>query len=112
MVHSSGCLMLVWWKKAISALIPRWMMNAASTIGLQALVPRHSRQSWSAIGALSRWRRNENSIRRQLHMMYDLNAVRLLYRKLITLYPRDYKEQLGESMEQTFNDLCKEQKTG
>jgi hypothetical protein len=31
-----------------------------------------------------------------------------LYKKLLTLYPRAFKEQLGESMEQTFNDLCRE----
>jgi hypothetical protein len=36
-----------------------------------------------------------------------LNA-RTLYRKLLILYPQRFKEQLGESMEQTFNDLYKE----
>jgi hypothetical protein len=34
--------------------------------------------------------------------------VRTLYRKLLTLYPRRFKEQLGESIEQTFNDLYRE----
>jgi hypothetical protein len=34
--------------------------------------------------------------------------VRTLYRKLLTLYPQRFKEQLGESMEQTFNDLYRE----
>lgn len=43
-------------------------------------------------------------------MTYDRNTIRLLYKKLITLYPRDYKEQLGESMEQTFNDLFNEKR--
>jgi len=33
-----------------------------------------------------------------------------LYRKLLTLYPRNFKEQFSESMEQTFNDLYNEQK--
>ena len=33
-----------------------------------------------------------------------INA-RTLYRKLLTLYPQRFKEQLGESMEQTFSDL-------
>jgi len=37
--------------------------------------------------------------------------VRTLYRKLLSLYPHRFKEQLGESMEQTFNDLYKERKT-
>jgi hypothetical protein len=37
-----------------------------------------------------------------------MNTVRTLYRKLLTLYPRAFREELGESMEQTFNDLCKE----
>ena len=42
--------------------------------------------------------------------MYDRNTVRTLYKKLLTLYPRGFREQLGESMEQTFNDLYKERK--
>jgi len=29
--------------------------------------------------------------------------VRTLYRKLLTLYPRSFREELGESMEQTFH---------
>jgi hypothetical protein len=37
--------------------------------------------------------------------------VRTLYRKLLTLYPQRFKEQLGESMEQTFHDLYREQPT-
>jgi len=37
--------------------------------------------------------------------------VRTLYRKLLTLYPQRFKEQLGESMEQTFNDLYEERQT-
>jgi hypothetical protein len=41
-------------------------------------------------------------------MEYEQNIARTLYRKLITFYPRGFREQLGESMEQTFNDLYKE----
>ena len=43
-------------------------------------------------------------------MTYSQEILRVLYRKLITLYPRDFKEQLGRSMEQTFNDLYNERK--
>ena len=43
--------------------------------------------------------------------MYDGNAVHVLYKKLIRLYPRTFRERLGESMEQTFNDLCRERQT-
>src|SRR5215510_12166263 len=38
-------------------------------------------------------------------------SVRTLYGKLLTLYPQRFKEQLGESMEQTFNDLYRERQT-
>ena len=31
-------------------------------------------------------------------------TIRTLYKKLIDLYPRDFKEKLGESMQQTFTD--------
>jgi hypothetical protein len=31
-----------------------------------------------------------------------------LYNKLIALYPREFRERFGESMEQTFADLCSE----
>ena len=40
--------------------------------------------------------------------MNEHATVRRLYRKLLALYPRGFKEQLGESMEQTFNDLHRE----
>lgn len=36
------------------------------------------------------------------------STVRALYRKLIALYPGDFREQFGESMEQTFNDCYRE----
>ena len=41
-------------------------------------------------------------------MEYDKSKARALYKRLIAFYPRVFKEQLGESMEQTFNDLCNE----
>lgn len=44
--------------------------------------------------------------------MYDQEIARAIYRKLLGLYPRAFREQLGESMEQTFNDLCVERKRG
>jgi hypothetical protein len=41
-------------------------------------------------------------------MAYDSKAARVLYRKLLGLYPRVFRERFGKSMEQTFNDLCNE----
>jgi hypothetical protein len=41
-------------------------------------------------------------------MAYDQNRGFALYKKLLHLYPRRFREQLGESMEQTFNDLYQE----
>jgi hypothetical protein len=38
-------------------------------------------------------------------------TVHVLYEKLLALYPRGFKERLGESMVQTFNDLRKERQT-
>lgn len=43
-------------------------------------------------------------------MAYEQEIARALYRKLLSLYPRPFQEQLGESMEQTFNDLWNERK--
>lgn len=37
--------------------------------------------------------------------------IRTFYKKLLTLYPRGFKERLGESMQQTFNDLYRERQT-
>jgi len=39
-----------------------------------------------------------------------MNTVRLLYKRLLTFYPAAFREQLAESMEQTFNDLCQERR--
>jgi hypothetical protein len=43
-------------------------------------------------------------------MAYDQKIARVLYKKLLGLYPRGFREQLSESMEQTFNDLCNEKR--
>ena len=43
-------------------------------------------------------------------MMFEHKTVRVLYKKLLALYPRVFRERFGESMEQTFNDLCNERK--
>lgn len=44
-------------------------------------------------------------------MAYEQNtSVRVLYRRLLSFYPRGFREQLAESMEQTFNDLCNEKR--
>jgi hypothetical protein len=45
-------------------------------------------------------------------MAYDQNIIHILYKKLLSLYPRGFRERVGESMEQTFHDLCNEQKRG
>jgi hypothetical protein len=42
--------------------------------------------------------------------MPDLAIVRTLYRKLVALYPREFRERLGKSMEQTFHDLWNEER--
>ena len=41
-------------------------------------------------------------------MEYDQSTIRTRYKRLIAFYLGVFKEQLGESMEQTFNDLCNE----
>ncbi len=43
-------------------------------------------------------------------MIFDQETVRTLYNKFLGLYPRAFREQLGESMAQTFNDLYNEHK--
>jgi Protein of unknown function (DUF2975) len=35
---------------------------------------------------------------------------RKLYARLLRFYPRPYRERFAESMQQTFNDLCREQR--
>ena len=41
-------------------------------------------------------------------MPYSHETARALYKKLLTLYPQEFKGQLSESMEQTFSDLYRE----
>src|SRR5687768_5168179 len=41
-------------------------------------------------------------------MIYEPYSLRRFYKKLLRLYPRGFRDQLCESMEQTFNDLCRE----
>jgi len=43
--------------------------------------------------------------------MNGQETARTLYKKLLALYPRGFRDRLGESMQQTFNDLCKERQT-
>lgn len=38
------------------------------------------------------------------------DRVRRFYRRLLRLYPKAFYDRFGESMEQTFNDLCREEK--
>jgi hypothetical protein len=46
-----------------------------------------------------------------LLMVYDQNMVHTLYKKLLTFYPRTFRERLGDSMKQTFNNLYRERQT-
>jgi hypothetical protein len=41
----------------------------------------------------------------------DQTTIHTLYNKLLGLYPRKFKERLGESMQQTFRDLCSERRS-
>jgi hypothetical protein len=43
-------------------------------------------------------------------MMFEQKTVRIFYKKLLAFYPQAFREQFGESMRQTFNDLCNERK--
>jgi hypothetical protein len=43
--------------------------------------------------------------------MYDARTVHAFYRKLLAFYPQEFRDRLGESMEQTFNDLYTERQT-
>lgn len=42
--------------------------------------------------------------------MHEQQTARRLYKKLISLYPKGFKERLAESMEQTFQDLWNEKR--
>jgi hypothetical protein len=41
-------------------------------------------------------------------MAFERKTIRIFYEKLLAFYPRAFREQFGESMEQTFNDVCRE----
>lgn len=41
-------------------------------------------------------------------MKFEKEKIFIFYKRLISFYPPDFKEQFGESMLQTFNDLCNE----
>jgi len=43
-------------------------------------------------------------------MMFEQKTIRSFYKKLLAFYPRVFREQFGEAMEQTFNDVCNERK--
>ena len=43
-------------------------------------------------------------------MMLERNRVCRLYRRLLAFYPRTFRDELGESMEQTFQDLWNERR--
>lgn len=43
--------------------------------------------------------------------MTKQEKVSALYKKLLNLYPQRFRDPLGESMQQTFNDLYREKKT-
>ncbi len=42
--------------------------------------------------------------------MFEQKTVRNFYKKILAFYPQAFRELFGESMEQTFNDLCNERK--
>ena len=41
-------------------------------------------------------------------MIFEQKTIRIFYKKLLAFYPQAFREQFGESMQQTFNDLCNE----
>jgi hypothetical protein len=41
-------------------------------------------------------------------MIYEPYLLRRFYKKLLRLYPRGFRDQLGESMEADLHDLCRE----
>ena len=43
-------------------------------------------------------------------MIFEQKTVRNFYKKLLAFYPQAFREQFGESIEQTFNDLCNERR--
>lgn len=43
-------------------------------------------------------------------MAREQNTVSRLYGRLLTLYPRAFRDRVGDSMQQTFDDLCNERR--
>lgn len=43
-------------------------------------------------------------------MTFEQKTIRIFYKKLLAFYPQAFRQQFGESMRQTFNDLCNERK--
>jgi hypothetical protein len=41
-------------------------------------------------------------------MMFEIKTLQNLYEKLLAFYPQAFREQFGDSMRQTFRDLCRE----
>src|SRR5215207_7997118 len=82
------------------------MTSGASTTRLRVLAHRRSRLNLNAINVSLLWHKNENYS--QKPMVSDQSTFRTLYKRLIAFYPKAFREQLGESTEQTFEDLYKE----
>ena len=47
----------------------------------------------------------------KLFLVNEQASTYVLYKKLLRLYPREFREQLAESMEQTFHDLHRERQS-
>jgi hypothetical protein len=45
-------------------------------------------------------------------MKFEKEKILVFYKRLISLYPQSFRERFGESMEQTFRDVCNEQAKG
>lgn len=43
-------------------------------------------------------------------MAFEQKTLLNFYKKLLAFYPMEFRERFGESMQQTFSDVCKEQK--
>lgn len=43
-------------------------------------------------------------------MIFEQKTVLIIYKKLVAFYPPEFREQFGESMKQTFSDVCREHK--
>lgn len=43
-------------------------------------------------------------------MLFEQKTIRKFYKRTLAFYPHAFREQFGESIEQTFDDLCNERK--